>query len=243
MRKASKIILLLLGGIIFFVYAMPLVAGILNAGNAFGMGLGLFLLLFGFLFERLGKAIISVVCILAIIGTSLFSFTLINVVNGREDAKENQTGTLIVLGCKVNGEAPSLQLYKRAKVGAEYLKAHPNEYAILCGGKGSDEQISEAECIKRVMLDEGIDESRLFIEDKSTSTFENLSFAKDILYENNLEANVVIVSSDYHCYRAKLIAKRVGLNANSIPAYADRFSLPTFYTREVFGVWLEYIKG
>lgn len=246
MRKLSKTLLIIIGAIIFVIYACPLIAGILNLGNAFGMGVGTLLILIGLFLEKLlklNKVVISVFCIIAIVGTALFSTTMYSIVDATKVTSEEQAGTLIVLGCKVRGEAPSLQLYKRALAGVDYLNEHPNEVSILCGGQGSDEKISEAECIKRIMLDNRISEDRLYIEDKSTSTEENIAFAKEIIEENNLESNVVIATSDYHCYRAKLIAEKNGLIANSIPAFADKFSRPTFYTREVFGVWLLKIKG
>lgn len=240
MKKLSKILLITIGTIIFIIYLLPIVAGILNIGNIFGMGVGIILIFLGkFLDKVLGlhKGIIFTFLIIAIIGTGLFSATIASIVGATKVTEEEQTGTLIVLGCKVNGERPSLQLYKRAMAGVDYLNKHPEEVAILCGGQGSDEKISEAECIKRVMLDNGIDESRLYIEDKSTSTEENIKFAKAIIDENNLNNSVVIATSDYHCYRAEQIATKYGLYPNSIPAYADKFSRPTFYTREVFGVW------
>lgn len=246
MKRLSKRILIVIGAIIFLIYACPLVAGILNLGNIFGMGVGAILILIGVFLEKLlklNKIIISAFLVVAIIGTALFSATMFSVINATKVTLEEQHGPLIVLGCKVRGEAPSLQLYKRAMAGVEYLNMHPDEVGILCGGQGSDEKISEAECIKRIMLENGIDESRLFLEDKSTSTEENIEFAKQIIEDNNLESNVNIATSDYHCYRARLIAEKYGLSAHSIPAFADKFSRPTFYTREVFGVWFLKIKG
>lgn len=247
MKRLSKTILKAVGVIIFLIYSLPLLAGILNLGNAFGMGVGAVLILIGVLLERLlklNKIIISAFLVIAIVGTALFSVTMTAIVKQTTKIdQESLSGTLIVLGCKVRGETPSLQLYKRAMVGVDYLNSHPNEHAILCGGQGSDEKISEAECIKRIMLENGIDESRLFLEDKSTSTEENIKFAKKIIDDNNLDTNVVIATSDYHCYRATLIAEKYGLIAEAVPAFADRFSRPTFYTREVFGIWQLKIKG
>lgn len=246
MKKLSKTLLIIIGAIIFLIYACPLVAGILNLGNIFGMGVGIILILIGRFLDKLlklHKAIISAFLVVVIVGTNLFSATMFSIIGATKVTEEKQSGTLIVLGCKVRGEQPSLQLYKRAMAGVEYLNNHPEANAILCGGQGSDEKISEAECIKQIMLENGIEESRLFLEDKSTSTDENIRFAKTIIEENNLDSNVVISTSDYHCYRAKLIAEKYGLIAESIPAFADRFSRPTFYTREVFGIWLLKLKN
>lgn len=250
MQKPIKLLFQVLGVFIFLVFVAPLLAGILNIGNAFGMGVGAMLFAIGLFLDKIisfsknkvGKILVSTFCIVAIVGFSLFGATLTSVVKTAYSIEENCGNTLVVLGCKVRGETPSLQLYKRALAGVDYLNANPDAVAVLCGGKGSDERISEAECIKRIMLENSIDESRLYVEDKSTSTEENLSFAKDIINQNDLDKSVVISTSDYHCYRARLIAKKMGMDAKTIPAHADRFSLPTFFTREVFGVWLQYLK-
>lgn len=232
------------GTIVFLIYAAPLVALILNAGNIAGMGAGVLLILIGLFFDKiklLNKKITCIFLVAVLICTSLFATTLLLVVNQtKSQALPNQA--LVVLGCKVDGEKASLQLYKRAMAGVEYMQANPDSKAVLCGGMGNGESISEAECIRRIMLDNGIDESRLLLEDKSTSTEENLQLARIILEDNNIPLDVAISTSDYHCYRAKLIARRLGINATTIPSYADRFSRPTFYTREVFGVWVQWLK-
>ena len=82
--------------------------------------------------------------------------------------------TVIVLGCKVNGSTPSKYLNDRCKKAAEYLKKNPDAVAILSGGQGSDEDISEAQCMENVLVKLGIEQSRLYKEDRSTSTSENI---------------------------------------------------------------------
>ena len=241
MKIASKIIVITAGSVILLIYCLPLVAGILNIGNIFGIGVGIILILFGRFLDRLGRKFICAFCILAIAGASIFGITMSKVVIP-SDKSILGTEPIIVLGCQVRGDKPSIALKNRTMLGVDYLKNNPNTVAVLCGGQGSGENISEAECMKRIMLEYGIDESRIFIEDKSTSTKENIMYAKDILDENNLGSDIVIATSEYHCYRAQLIAESFGLTSKSIPAHGDKFSLPTFYTREVFGVWMELIK-
>ena len=94
--------------------------------------------------------------------------------------------TVVVLGCQVRGDTPSLLLYKRIETAFEYLKANPNAKCIASGGKGSDENISEAECIKEYLVDMGIDENRILIENKSVNTNENISFSAEIIKKNGL---------------------------------------------------------
>lgn len=245
MKNITKKLFIIVGIILLLIFAVPLSAGILNIGNMFGICVGVILIIIGRFLDKLlklNRIIIRAFCIIAVAGLCLFTTTMGLIISGTH-AKPTEQATLIVLGCKVRGEEPSLQLYQRTKAGADYLNGNPDAVAILCGGQGNGENISEAECMKRIMQENGIDENRLYLEDKSTSTEENIMFAKNILDENHLDYNVVIATSDYHCYRAKLIAKKHGLRAAALPAYADKFTRPTFYTREVFGVWLQWLKA
>lgn len=249
-KQFMKVLLITAGIIIFLVYACPLVAGILNAGNIFGMGVGIILIIFSRVSDRLAeytaehhiaKAVFTAILIAAFVFAVIFFATLSGIVSSAKYSADNQT-TVIVLGCRVRGDVPSLQLSKRSSEAAEYLQEHPDAVAILAGGQGPDENISEAECMYNLITDAGIDGSRLYIENKSTSTDENIEFSKQIIDENNLSTDIVVVSSDYHLRRAEMICKKNGLNAASIPAKSSEYSLPTFYTREVFGVWAQWLK-
>lgn len=245
MKRIIDKLFVLVGTIVFLIYAAPLVALILNAGNIFGMGVGIVLILIGMLFDkiiRLNKKLILIITAFLLVCATVF-FSTWGVIYSQTKKPAEQNQTLVVLGCKVDGERPSLQLYNRALAGVEYLKENPDSKAILCGGTGNGENISEAECIKRIMIDNGIDEDRLILEDQSTSTEENIVFAKAIMADNDMDYNIVISTSDYHCYRAKIIAKKQGLNATTVASYANKYSLPTFYTREVFGVWVQWLKA
>lgn len=250
MKKLIKLIFIILGAIILIIYCLPLFAGILNIGNIFGIIAGILLIIIGINFKkicdlhknRIGKIIIGVTCIMSIIFSTAFCVTLFKVMYNT-DRLIYGTETAIVLGCQVRGETPSYPLRSRTNRGAEYLKDNENTFAILCGGQGNGESISEAECMKRIMLENNIDESRLFLEDKSTSTEENLKYAKEILSQNGLSNEVIIITSDYHCLRAKTIAKSVGLDAEAIPVKTNKYSYPTFCTREVFGIWFYMLKN
>lgn len=244
-----KALLIIAGIIIFIIYACPLAAGILNAGNLFGMGVGALFIIVGVLYNKLSefisnhtaaKPVFAVIIIAALIFAVIFFATLAGIVSSSKYSADNQS-TVIVLGCRVRGDVPSLQLSKRSSAAAEYLKEHPDAVAVLAGGQGPDENISEAECMYNLITDAGIDGSRLYIENQSTSTDENIKFSKQIIDKNNLSTDIVVVSSEYHLKRAEMICKKNGLNAASIPAGSSFYSLPTFYTREVFGVWAQWL--
>ena len=104
---------------------------------------------------------------------------------------------LLVLGCRVYGARPSRLLRWRADRAAKYLKAHPQSVAVLSGGQGRDEAISEAEAMRRLLTQAGIAPSRLLLEDKSTSTQENIAFSGEILAKNGLSDRPVGVDIEH----------------------------------------------
>ncbi len=123
---------------------------------------------------------------------------------------------LLILGGNVIGaETPSPQLFERMKAAAKYLNENKNVTAIPCGGCFRDGQKkSEAQIIADYLISQGIDKNRIVLEDKSTTTYENFEYAAQII-KNHLgkeirEISVAFLSSDYHIYRASVIAKQSG---------------------------------
>jgi uncharacterized SAM-binding protein YcdF (DUF218 family) len=147
---------------------------------------------------------------------------------------------LIVLGAKVNGTVPSLALDRRIDAAAEYLKDNPNTVVIASGGKGRGEDISEAECIKRELIDQGISESRIMLEDQSTDTSENVRFSKKLIPADS--SNGVIVTNTFHLYRAVSIASDQGLEASGLPAETPRSAVVKSYGREYLAISKFYLE-
>ncbi|MDY3281510.1 YdcF family protein [Dysosmobacter sp.] len=144
----------------------------------------------------------------------------------------------IVLGAGVNGETPSLILQSRIEAAADYLTRHPDTLAILSGGQGDGERISEAECMRRELVKRGIPEERLILEDRSTSTAENFACSRELLEERGLAGTTVaVITSDFHCFRSHLIARRAGLSVMDIPAKSPYALLnANYYVREAFAL-------
>ena len=148
--------------------------------------------------------------------------------------KEN--ATVVVLGCQVRGDNPSLLLKKRIDTAFEYLQANPRTKCIASGGQGSDENISEAECIKQYLVDMGIDENRIFIENRSVNTNENIRFSAEIIKQNGLNENMAIVTDGFHEMRAALIAKRLGYECGAVSSKTPMRYVSAFTTREVIAL-------
>jgi len=177
--------------------------------------------------------VVVVMALLVIVETTL----MIKAATNTSDSP----ATLVVLGCKVNGERPSRMLGERLEAAYEYLNAHPDALCVVSGGKGEDEGISEAECMSRYLVEKGIDESRIYKEDKSTSTRENLQFSYQIIKDNGLNPAVAIVTNEFHEYRAGEIAKKLGIDFSAVSANTNLWLLPTYYIRELYGILYEWV--
>lgn len=160
--------------------------------------------------------------------------------HGERDHSALPADAVIVLGAGVNGETPSLMLQSRINAAAEYLNAHPDIPAVLSGGQGNGENITEAECMRRQLTAMGIGESRLLLEERSTSTAENFAFSKELLRQAGIDpetAVVAVVTNDFHCFRAHLIAQREGLTVLDVPAEVPWLLLnANYYVREFFAL-------
>lgn len=148
---------------------------------------------------------------------------------------------LIVLGARIRGETPSLALQYRLDKAYEYLNENKETKAVLTGGQGPGESITEAEAMKRYLLGKGIEGERLVLEDKATDTDENLAYAFKIIDEEKEDASITVVTSSFHVLRSKMIAKDLGREVSGIGARTLPYLIPTYYLREFFAVVEELI--
>lgn len=169
------------------------------------------------------------------ISLAVFIYTEINVFAAMNAKPEDNLDYVIVLGAGVNGTTPSIPLVKRIERAKEYMYDNQDTLLIASGGQGFGESISEAECIKRELMGMGIFPDRIILEDRSTSTIENLKYSLEII--DDPDANVGIITNSFHEYRAGLIAEKAGFtNAHSVPA-VTLFPVGIHYMlREFFGI-------
>ena len=149
---------------------------------------------------------------------------------------------IVVLGAKVNGTQPSGALRNRIAVAAEYLKQNPDTIAVLSGGQGSDEDISEAQCMYERLTADGIDPARLIMEDRSTDTSENLRFSRELIPED--AGKIGLVTNNFHIFRALATARGLGWdNVCGVPVATTLFSMPHYLMREFIGVLYDTMRG
>ena len=134
---------------------------------------------------------------------------------------------LIVLGCGVFGTSPSPSLRERLEAAEGFLKEHPDCVAVVSGGQGQREDISEAECMRRWLTARGIEPGRIILEDKALSTEENMTFSAPMIEAHSgkplAESRVAVCSSEYHLYRARWLARRfIGIDPPTVAAETER---------------------
>ncbi|MBR4944087.1 MAG: YdcF family protein [Peptococcaceae bacterium] len=158
---------------------------------------------------------------IALSGVLLLCIIEIPIVAASKGDLPNDAGYLIVLGAGVNGEEPSLSLYNRLTAAEEWLSRNPDSIAVLSGGQGENEKISEAECMYRWLVERGVSPTKLYKEEVSKNTRENFYYSAELLKTLNgseLPDKVAVVSSEYHLYRAKAFAELAGIDAVCVPA-------------------------
>ena len=131
-------------------------------------------------------------------------------------AKPAENATAIVLGAKLNGDSPSLSLSRRLSAAVEYLNENPEASCVVAGGQGTGETIPEGVAMKKHLVDNGIEESRIFVEQLSVNTSENIRFSKEIIEANGLSENVAVITDEFHQYRAQSFAKQEGLKCGAV---------------------------
>jgi uncharacterized SAM-binding protein YcdF (DUF218 family) len=153
---------------------------------------------------------------------------------------------IIVLGAQVRDSGPSASLQERIDAAYEYLSAHPETVCIVSGGQGTDEPISESQCMYDCLVRMGISPERIRKEEQATSTWGNLTFSLEIVEAETgtRPASVGVVSSEYHLFRTGLQAKELDLQIIGIPAKTGSFDRWLHYfVREIAGVWHYLLLG
>ena len=179
---------------------------------------------------------------------SIFFFVFIEgfVISGFENEETSHLKYVIVLGAHVSGEEPSRSLKMRLDKAVSYAEKNESTIFVVSGGQGNDEKISEAECMYRYLTTHGVKPSHIVLEDKSTSTFENLTFSKRIIEEREgkLSDSIGIISNNFHVFRATRIASKLGYqNVKGIAAKGDVVLQDNNMVREFCGIMKDLVCG
>jgi Uncharacterized conserved protein len=152
--------------------------------------------------------------------------------------KNESTDCILILGAGLHGDVPSLVLLERLDMALDYIKQNQDIKVIASGGQGPGENITEAEAMKKYLINHGIPDSDIVKEEKSTSTMENFKYSKTAFKEQfGFEMKkIMIVTSDFHMFRSKLLARRNGLTPFGLSAKTPFYIYPNVYIREYFAL-------
>lgn len=180
----------------------------------------------------------AIVLLKTLVIAGIISFIMIEgvIIFSSKSEETARVDYLVILGAGLNGKQLSLALQSRVEKGLEYLKSNPDISVVVSGGQGFGEEITEAEAMKKYLVDRGIQEERIIKEEKSTSTMENFKYTKEILNHKSEELRVLIVTNDFHMFRSKLLARRNGFISYGMPSKTPRSILLNCYVREYFAV-------
>ncbi len=146
---------------------------------------------------------------------------------------------IIILGAQVRGTQITNSLKRRLDAALVYLEQYPETKAVVSGGQGKGEDITEAEAMAVYLEQQGIDGNRISQEDSSTSTWENMKNSGRMI--GDLEQPAAVVTNNFHLYRALLIGKKAGFtNLKGIAAGSNPVLLLNYLVREFFAVlWIK----
>ncbi len=190
-----------------------------------------------------GRLLLSVVA--AVVAIVLVLFVVVSVIMIRASTEPSpENATVVVLGAGLRGEQPSRILRARLDKAAEFLNAHPQAACIVSGGQGADEPCTEASVMQKYLVRAGIAPERIYVEDRSTSTFENIQFSKDIIKQNGLPTGIAVVTQEFHQYRAQQFARAAGFtDVGSVTAQTEFVFFGSYWIREFAGICRMWLLG
>lgn len=143
---------------------------------------------------------------------------------------------VIVLGCGIWPDGrPTASLALRLDKAVSYYRDNPHVYIIVSGGQGPNEPFPEALAMEEYLMKAGVPKNKIIKEEKSTSTKENFQFSRKLIDAPEGEkTKIVFITSDFHIFRSRILARRFGFDAYAIAAPTPGIVKLNSYLREFF---------
>lgn len=221
---------------------------ILQIGSLSCIGLAGLLWLMGPFRDRRAQKAAKIILWAAavVIAVGLISFIWIEgeIISGQDGSPADDADVLVVLGAGLKGKEPSLVLQSRLEAAYDYLNSHPGCVAVLTGSQGPTEEATEASVMASWLENKGISADRLYLEEEAHNTAQNIKYSVALMEQEGLDGRVMVVSSEFHLYRAEKIFERFGIDAASLPAETPKIGLVPLnsYVREYCSVVVMHLK-
>ncbi len=175
------------------------------------------------------KKLFSALTAMALSAAALFCVKEAKASKGNAEGEKDY---LLILGYRLENDEAAPALKMRCAKAAEYLAEHKNTVAIACGGiTGKNQTKSEARVIRELLVANGVQPERIILEDKSTTTAENFYNAKKIIGDTD-NVKIALLSSERHLLRASVLAKKCGIDAQTVAAPSPSGAKLTGYIKE-----------
>ena len=180
---------------------------------------------------------IRVLLVLVAAGVLCFAALFGAVIYGSYDHIQGEPQVMVILGCQVKNDGPSQLLRDRLDEALTYLADHPDLTVVVSGGQGPDEPSTEARAMADYLMEEGVEEDQILLEDQSHNTVQNFRYTAQLLEDQGYaleNTQVLVVSNGFHLTRARMLAERTGFEEVSTLA-APSSHLPSrlkMYIRE-----------
>ena len=131
---------------------------------------------------------------------------------------------MVVFGCQMRRDGPSVLLKDRLDTALAYWEAHPDIKIVVTGGKGDDEHVSEAQGMYDYLTAHGVDGANIYMEDKSRNTWQNINNTFALMEREgwSLTDDVLLVSSGFHLARIEMLWNRVRADSLRGEEYNDQ---------------------
>lgn len=149
---------------------------------------------------------------------------------------EPKADYIIVLGAQMREWGPSVIYKYRLDSAIEYLMNNPETKVVVTGGKGSNEPVSEGDGGKTYLMEKGISEDRIIVENTSLDTEENIVNAMTLINMDK-DMTIGVVTNNFHLFRGMMLARRhTDAKVMGIAAFTEYQFLPNNMVRETFGI-------
>ena len=148
---------------------------------------------------------------LVLVGVLCFGGLFGAVMYGSYDHINGNPQIMVILGCQVKPWGPSILLQDRLDKALDYLEDHPDMTVVVSGGQGPDEHVTEARAMADYLMEQGVEEERILLEEASHNTVQNLRYTARLLEEEgyDMEQDIVVVSNGFHLTRVRMLFERI----------------------------------
>ena len=240
-KKIHRIIFVVFGVVFFLLAILSAPVSNIHAGAILTYLISAVFLAMGIFFDFFSLRVPRILAIIFIIGV-IVACACVSVLYayGNSNNATHDEDAVIVLGAGLRGEKLGKALLGRLEKTVEYCEKNPDAVIVVSGGQGHGESITEALAMERYLIENGIPKEKIIKEERATSTKENFEYSKELLDDYfDGEYSVTFITSEFHVYRAGIIARSSGYDNAT---YVGSTTLPYLIISNGFRECLAVVK-